>query len=99
MWYTAFNSVSRPASDWRYAVKILPFSIVVLVYLIAAPSLAARTWHILLGGTGDAPTIQAGIDSALAGDSVELACGMYYEHDILMKSGVTLISKWMVLVR
>ena len=37
----------------------------------------ARTWRISPDGTGDAPTIQAGIDSAIAGDVVLLAPGTY----------------------
>lgn len=37
----------------------------------------ARTWYIQADGTGDAPTIQAGIDSATSGDVVELADGQY----------------------
>jgi hypothetical protein len=37
----------------------------------------ARTWHINPEGTGDASTIQEGIDSASAGDIVELAAGTY----------------------
>ncbi|MCK4414420.1 MAG: right-handed parallel beta-helix repeat-containing protein, partial [Candidatus Eisenbacteria sp.] len=43
-----------------------------------APSLAAAgTWYVLPDGSGDAPTIQAAIDSASAGDVVELANGTF----------------------
>ena len=58
-----------------------------LVALLALtlPTLAtARTWHV----PGDAPTIQAGIDSAMTGDDVLVAPGVYFEHDILLKAGV-----------
>jgi hypothetical protein len=45
--------------------------------LLAADSPLSRTWHILPDGSGDAPTIQAGIDSAAAGDTVSLGNGTY----------------------
>lgn len=37
----------------------------------------ARTWQVNPGGTGDAPTVQAAIDSAEAGDDILLASGSY----------------------
>jgi hypothetical protein len=60
--------------------------------LLFTPVCSARTWFVTPDGTGDAPTIQAGLDSAVAGDTVLVECGTYYEHDIIMKSAVTLRS-------
>lgn len=48
-----------------------------LILLTLPVTVAARTWYIEPGGTGDAPTIQAGIDSAAAADTVLLASGTF----------------------
>lgn len=49
----------------------------------------AATIHV----PGDQPTIQAGLEIAVDGDTVLLACGTYNENSITMKSGVCLRSE------
>jgi len=44
-----------------------------VVPLLVPTNGLARTWHVTPGGTGEAPTIQAGIDSAAAADTVLLS--------------------------
>lgn len=51
----------------------------------------ARTWRITAEGSGDAPTIQAGIDSASTGDSIVVAPGIYYENLDTKGKGLALL--------
>jgi hypothetical protein len=53
------------------------FVIASSVLLLAFSSASARTWHVMPDGTGDVPTIQAGVDSCGSGDTLLLASGTY----------------------
>ncbi|MBU1698622.1 MAG: right-handed parallel beta-helix repeat-containing protein [Candidatus Eisenbacteria bacterium] len=52
----------------------------VLISLVLPVIGSATTWEIYPDGSGDAPTIQAGIDGAATGDSILINAGTYYER-------------------
>jgi hypothetical protein len=57
-------------------MKRLMLAVVVAVIAVSAPA-SARIWLISPDGMGDAPTIKAGVDSAVSGDVLLLADGIY----------------------
>ena len=67
----------------RLALLFIP---ALLAACIPAPAATIRV-------PGDQPTIQGGLNAASIGDTVLVACGTYYEHDIDMTSTVTLRSE------
>ena len=67
-------------------------AVLILGLWVVSPS--ARTWYIEPDGTGDAPTIQAGVDSAALGDIVLVAAGTYeIDPYIRMKGGITVTAE------
>jgi predicted outer membrane repeat protein len=71
-------SVSKGGGYMSASRCLLAVIFAAVHFLAATPNVSfSRTWYINSLGTGDAPTIQAGIDSASAGDIVSLADGTY----------------------
>jgi len=60
-----------------------------LSLILLVGSATATIWHV----PTDAPTIAAGLEMASSGDVVELACGTYFEHDLVLKAGVVVRSE------
>ena len=66
-----------------------------LVCFTAFGSVSARTWRVNQAGTGDAPTIQAAVDSSSAGDTILVAPGTYTQStiDVGARPGLTIVSE------
>jgi len=56
-----------------------PLVLTAILALLLPCGAQARTWQIFEDGSGDAPTVQAGIDSAAVGDTVLVGPGTYLE--------------------
>ena len=69
--------------------RVVALLSVMTVVCLAHPAFA-RTWQVLEDGSGDAPTIQAGIDSASHGDTVFVEPGTYFENINLLGKSIVL---------
>ncbi|GJM44052.1 MAG: hypothetical protein DHS20C21_08940 [Gemmatimonadota bacterium] len=61
--------------------------------LVFTPDAYGVTWRVEPDGSGNAPTIQAAINAAAPGDTVEVACGTYFESEIALRDGVYVTSE------
>jgi parallel beta-helix repeat protein len=69
-------------------------TLAVCVTLISPESrVCARTWRVTTDGSGDAPFLEAAMDSAVSGDIVLLAPGEYTIGPISVTSGILLRSE------
>lgn len=67
---------------------------ILLLTLIPQTPATARTWIIAADGSGDAPTVQAGIDSAGTGETVLLGPGTFYENVNMTGKAIELSSQF-----
>jgi hypothetical protein len=70
---------------------------VVALLSLASPS-SGRNWYVAQNGSGDAPTIEAAIDSTVSGDVIVVGSGNYpvgsvETGGVVLKSGTTIVSE------
>ncbi|GJM43933.1 MAG: hypothetical protein DHS20C21_07750 [Gemmatimonadota bacterium] len=71
------------------------FAYVSLCWFLACAlftSAEARTWVVNSEGTGDAPTLQAAVDSTAVGDTIFVSAGDY-EGPVILKQGTHLVGE------
>jgi hypothetical protein len=79
---------TRPShSGPSLAPRVVVFLIVLFLLLLIASRIESRTWYVKADGSGDAPTIQAGVDSAAAGDTVLVGVGTYTDTTHVLIGG------------
>jgi hypothetical protein len=73
------TAVRPSAARAAHSPRSLRSLLLALILFLLVPRLTAeaRVWHIRPDGSGDAPTIQAGVEAAATGDSVVVHAGLY----------------------
>lgn len=57
-----------------------------LLSMMGITTVQATTWTV----PSDVASIQDGLEMAAEGDTLQLSCGIYFEHDLVLKSGMVL---------
>lgn len=65
----------------------------VLAVTMTAFRAEAETWHVYPDGSGNTPTIQSAVDSAISGDVILVAAGVYHQGDIVIDGKVLTIDQ------
>jgi hypothetical protein len=69
--------------------------LLVAVVTIAMTSLGAeaKTWYVFPNGSGSTPTIQSAVDSAVSGDNILIAPGVYHQGGIVVDGKILTIDQ------
>lgn len=82
------------APRWIPIPTALLFPGAALLLLSFPGRLYGKTWNVHADGSGDAVTIQAGINSAATGDTVLVWPGTYYENVDFLGKDIVLLAKF-----
>jgi hypothetical protein len=65
----------------------------ICILMVSTGAAQARAWYVNPDGSADFETIHDGVNRALWGDSVIIACGVYFEAGLDLGPGVSLMSE------
>ena len=87
------HSRARNRLETRKWTAPARYALIALLGAVSVPFCFEAALAAMVRVPDDAPTIQAAITAASPGDTVEVACGTYYESEISMTEGITLRSE------
>jgi len=65
----------------------------VLAVTMTAFGAEAKTWNVYPNGSGSTPTIQSAVDSAVSGDVILIAAGVYHQGNIVIDGKMLMIDQ------